>query len=203
MNLKNTNQNQNQATNNNNNPQGQGVAPNMSINPNFNYMIPNNVNNINNINNLQNIQINNLPPMKNNAPNNMNQNLPVQNANMPNMQYPMGINPMIPYAIPANAPNQNMQINNNNFQQQQQHLKNYLAFPHLQNYNQNNQIYQYPPPPHLVQQGINYNNVENSQIQGQAENTNDINKEKNINEEKFNNIQNNDSGNYFLLNIRK
>ena len=169
------------------------AAPSMAINPNYNYMIPNNVNNINNINNLQNIQINNLPPMKNNAPNNMNQNLPVQNPSMPNMHMPMGINPMIPYAIPTNPPNPNMQINNNNYHQQQQHLKNYLAFPHLQNYNQ---MYQYPPPPHLVQ-GNNFINLENPQVQGQAENTIDPNQEKNINEEQFNN-QNTDSGNYFF-----
>jgi hypothetical protein len=63
-----------------------------------------------------------------------------------------------------------VQFNNFQQQQQQQHLKNYLAFPHLQNYNQ---IY-YPPPMQIMTNNINNTNQEipkfpQYQIQGQIQ----------------------------------
>jgi hypothetical protein len=161
MNLKNA------AANINQNLPSNPLPHNMSMNqPNFNYMIPNSINNnINNINNLQNIQINNLAPVKGNL--NISPNLHMQNPNMANMHVPMGLNPMMPYGFPPN-PNVNVQFNNfQHPQHQQQHLKNYLAFPHMQNYNQ-----MYYPPMQMMTNNINNSNQEipkfpQYQIQGQ------------------------------------
>jgi hypothetical protein len=112
---------------------------NISINPNFSYMMPNNVSNINNINNLHNIQINNLPPMKNNF-NNI----------------------VLPYSIPTNTyPNTGMNTNNQ-FNSYQAPYKNpYMTFPpHLQNFNpMYGAPHQYFPQTYLMQgQGLNITN---------------------------------------------